>query len=209
MLVNRPDLFEKSTNGYWLSNVNEKIFKDIIPQLFARLNHPNVKVRDAICQLLKNIGQSSPHAICFPAIVGAYFSRPIQMTTETETDGHGENYDTDMDEAIGITNEYKQDRSLMSAACLALVGSLQEKYPKLVEDVTAFVKELQRINMLYEEKWAFVLNNLDIEMTKRIRQIEAENQTIMAAKHLSEEEKVKMNNQRAELLTEIVSFSSI
>ena len=40
MLVTHPDLFEVTTQCRWLEDTNEKIWKDIIPQLFARLNHP-------------------------------------------------------------------------------------------------------------------------------------------------------------------------
>lgn len=44
---------------------------DILPQIFARLNHPLASVRDSLCTLLERIAEKSPHALCYPAIVGA------------------------------------------------------------------------------------------------------------------------------------------
>lgn len=47
------------------------MFADILPQLFARLNHPVAAVRDTLCALLERVAALAPHAVCFPAIVGA------------------------------------------------------------------------------------------------------------------------------------------
>uniref|UniRef100_A0A914Z0Q0 non-specific serine/threonine protein kinase n=1 Tax=Panagrolaimus superbus TaxID=310955 RepID=A0A914Z0Q0_9BILA len=205
MLVTHPDLFELTTRGRWLADTNENIWKDIIPQLFARLNHPDLKVRTAICDLLKKISVTSPHAICFPAIVGAYFSRSILVPSEAENDHTiGENEDVEMTDGFGISGNVKQDRTQMSAACLGIVEALQQQYPQLVSDVTTFIRELQRINMLNEEKWMFVLNNLDMEMTKRIRQLEIEDQRTFASKHLSVDERIDISRKRSELFTGII-----
>ena len=93
----------------------------------------------------------------------------------------------------------------MSAACCVLVENLEQQFPDLVNDVKTFIRELQRINMLPEEKWMFVLNNLEAEMNKRIHQLEVEDQRTFASKHLSAEEKKTISHKRSEIYTGIVS----
>lgn len=54
----------------------------IIPQLFSRLNHPEVYVRQSICNLLCRVAQDSPHLILYPAIVGT-----ISLSSESQASG--------------------------------------------------------------------------------------------------------------------------
>ena len=46
-------------------------WKDIIPQLFCRLNHPEAYVRQSISDLLCRIAKDLPHLIVYPAVVGS------------------------------------------------------------------------------------------------------------------------------------------
>uniref|UniRef100_A0A158P8G8 PI3K/PI4K domain-containing protein n=1 Tax=Angiostrongylus cantonensis TaxID=6313 RepID=A0A158P8G8_ANGCA len=66
------------------------------------------------------------------------------------------------------------------------VSILNMHYPELVKDVREFVNELQRINLLNEERWMFVLANLDHEMEKRLDQIRTETEKTVNAVHLDE-----------------------
>ena len=45
-------------------------WKDIIPQLFCRLNHTEAYVRQSISELLCRIARDLPHLIIYPAVVG-------------------------------------------------------------------------------------------------------------------------------------------
>lgn len=58
------------------------VYAGIIPQLFSRLNHPEVYVRQSICNLLCRVAQDSPHLILYPAIVGT-----ISLSSESQTSG--------------------------------------------------------------------------------------------------------------------------
>ncbi|OXB81814.1 UNVERIFIED_CONTAM: hypothetical protein H355_015011 [Colinus virginianus] len=62
-------------------------WRGIIPQLFSRLNHPEVYVRQSICNLLCRVAQDSPHLILYPAIVGT-----ISLSSESQTSGMEEKY---------------------------------------------------------------------------------------------------------------------
>uniref|UniRef100_A0A0M3JHL9 FAT domain-containing protein n=1 Tax=Anisakis simplex TaxID=6269 RepID=A0A0M3JHL9_ANISI len=63
-----------------------------LPQLFARLNHPVAAVRDTLCTLLERIAALSPHAVCFPAVVGT--TQPLVMHS-AESDDEGEDSESD------------------------------------------------------------------------------------------------------------------
>uniref|UniRef100_A0A915PYZ3 non-specific serine/threonine protein kinase n=1 Tax=Setaria digitata TaxID=48799 RepID=A0A915PYZ3_9BILA len=182
--------------------VNELLWKDILPQLFARLNHPVHEVRDTLCTILERIAATSPHALCYPAIVGA--TQPIVIHSEYAGNGEAEKNDF-----VDVIDEEKkkradEDRSLMFECCQRIVTRLQALFPNLVRDVTEFVKELQRIDMLHEERWTFVLTNLDVEMNRRILQTEAETMKTLLNTHLNDDEKKQIIQEKTVIFTSLV-----
>lgn len=182
--------------------VNELMWKDILPQLFARLNHPVRAVRDTLCTILERIAATSPHALCYPAIVGT--TQPIVIHNEYVDNGEVEKNDF-----VDVIDEEKkkradQDRSLMFECCQRIVTRMQALFPDLVKDVTEFVKELQRIDMLHEERWTFVLTNLDLEMNRRILQIEEEMMKTLMNTHLSDDEKKDIIHEKTIIFTSLV-----
>ncbi|KAL0113113.1 hypothetical protein PUN28_012373 [Cardiocondyla obscurior] len=54
-----------------LSTTPTPPWKEIIPQLFSRLSHPEAYVRTQVSELLCRVAENSPHLITFPAVVGA------------------------------------------------------------------------------------------------------------------------------------------
>ena len=54
-----------------LADTPTQPWKDIIPQLFCRLNHPEGYVRQSISELLCRIAHDFPHLIIYPAVVGS------------------------------------------------------------------------------------------------------------------------------------------
>lgn len=56
--------------SYWSDSVFF-VFSDIIPQLFARLNHPSAAIRNVISATLCQIAESHPEMVAFPAVVGS------------------------------------------------------------------------------------------------------------------------------------------
>lgn len=63
-------------------------WRDIIPQLFSRLNHPVRMVRNRISELLCRIAEDYPHLIIYPAVVGSgsrdKFSKLLTSTISEE-----------------------------------------------------------------------------------------------------------------------------
>lgn len=158
-----------------------------MPQLFARLNHPVDLVRDTLCTILERIAVAAPHALCYPAIVGA--TQPIVIHSSNTADSG-----TDMDDLIEVeerkmraeqvhscfffyfkclrvvssannfplfgiffffdlfeTFKFCQDRSLMVECCERIVDHMKRQYPKLVLDVTHFVKVITNLLKIVRE----------------------------------------------------------
>ncbi|KAE9417311.1 hypothetical protein Angca_002712 [Angiostrongylus cantonensis] len=97
-----------------------------------------------------------------------------------------------------------KERCLMFDGCRVLVSVLEMHYPELVKDVREFVNELQRINLLNEERWMFVLANLDHEMEKRLDQIRTETEKTVNAVHLDEKTRLDIIAEKSRLITSSV-----
>lgn len=72
--------------------------------MFARLNHPVRAVRDTLCTILERIAATSPHALCYPAIVGA--TQPIVIHNEYVDNGEVEKNDF-----VDVIDEEKKKRA--------------------------------------------------------------------------------------------------
>ncbi|XGW21489.1 hypothetical protein V3C99_004448 [Haemonchus contortus] len=172
---------------------NEHLWKDILPQLFARLSHPVKEVRESLLGLLSRLCYSAPHAVVFQAVAGASSSMLVAndddvIETIEKEDDEGSN----------------KERCLMFEGCRVLVSVLEDHYPDLVKDVREFVNELQRINLLNEERWTFVLANLDHEMEKRLEQIRAESEKTVNAAHLDDKTRLDIIAEKSRLITSSV-----
>ncbi|KJH42634.1 FATC domain protein [Dictyocaulus viviparus] len=165
---------------------NEHLWKDILPQLFARLSHPVKEVRESLLGLLSKLCFSAPHTLVFQAVAGASSSMLV----------------TDDDDVIGASE--KDDDESSNRGCRVLVTVLEGHYPELVKDVREFVNELQRINLLNEERWTFVLANLDHEMEKRLEQIRAESEKTVNATHLDDKTRLDIITEKSRLITSSV-----
>ncbi|XP_037783174.1 serine/threonine-protein kinase SMG1-like [Penaeus monodon] len=69
MVKHASELREVLEKG--LAETPTRPWKTIIPQLFARLNHPEHYVRSSISELLCRLAEDFPHLIVFPAVVGS------------------------------------------------------------------------------------------------------------------------------------------
>lgn len=78
---------------------------------------------------------------------------------------------------------------------------MSQSYPNLVKDVRQFVAELERINLLNEEKWSVVMGTMEHEMEKRLSLIRTENAKTESALHLTASVKNDIIVKRTQLLT--------
>ncbi|ORY20846.1 hypothetical protein LY90DRAFT_433056, partial [Neocallimastix californiae] len=135
-------------------------WEKIIPQLFARLDHPEPFVQDQICSLICRIGIVSPHLIVYPTIVGI-------STANT-------------------SNNNNDTRFLYQNIIDSLIQSGSEM---LVKEIQKMISELQRVTILWEETLLNKLTQLQSEAEKRFSRLKKENERVNINKQLSKEEK--------------------
>ncbi|TKR93718.1 hypothetical protein L596_008126 [Steinernema carpocapsae] len=158
---------------------SSEVWKEILPQLFALLNHSNCEVRDTVLELLQRIAESSPHSVCYQAIVGAY-NKDSTLTILKREDGSNAERD-------GNTIS-----SFASNSCDHLLATISASKPKLTSELNRFVNELQRINLLGEERWVVVLTTLDHEVIRRTRQITKEVSKTCQIEDMTAQEKAQI-----------------
>ncbi|EGT41634.1 hypothetical protein CAEBREN_10861 [Caenorhabditis brenneri] len=164
LLVKHGDILIDVIND-GLSTTNVHIWKEILPQLFARLSHPSDHIRKTLVDLISRICTAAPHAVVFQVVSGAASSTSTEIGEDLE-------------------EQQNDDRNRVRACCEQLQTKMAQSYPSLVRDVSLFVAELERINLLNEEKWSVVLGTMEHEMEKRLTLIRTENNKTEMAMHL-------------------------
>ncbi|KAL6259418.1 hypothetical protein P5V15_009339 [Pogonomyrmex californicus] len=95
-----------------LSTTPTAPWKEIIPQLFSRLSHPEAYVRTQVSELLCRVAENSPHLITFPAVVGAVSGQKKiydKIVYEKPDDKDGSQNDVDMNIAAMEEQERKEN----------------------------------------------------------------------------------------------------
>ncbi|KAK7264351.1 hypothetical protein RJT34_31958 [Clitoria ternatea] len=77
-----------------------------------------------------------------------------------------------------------------------VLGCLKELYPRLVQDVQLMINELGNVTVLWEELWLSTLQDLHIDVMRRINVLKEEAARIAENVTLSQNEKNKINSAR-------------
>ncbi|XP_054164318.1 serine/threonine-protein kinase SMG1-like [Oppia nitens] len=174
-----------------LSQTPTEPWKNIILQLFSRLNHPEHYVRQSISDLLSRIGSDCHHLIVFPAVAGSLTNKKEEFVFDSvpgKTFGFNESFDDDFD-VDAVINEQEEESALMQNCYAALVETLSQQNPQLISQTKAFVYELRRITVLWDELWIGTLMNHLGELKKQITSFETEVDKIKGNHMLNDEEK--------------------
>jgi hypothetical protein len=188
ILKHAPEMREILEEG--LSKTPTEPWKNIILQLFSRLNHHEHYVRQSISDLLCRIGRDSPHLIVFPAVAGSLTNKKDEYlfegvsTKSFENDTFEDEFDVD-----SVINEQEEESALMQNCYAALVETLSQQSPQLISQTKTFVHELRRITVLWDEVWIGTLMNHLGEMKKQVTSFDAEVAKIRLNNLLAEEEK--------------------
>lgn len=186
ILKHAPEMREILEEG--LSKTPTEPWKNIILQLFSRLNHPEQYVRQSISDLLCRIGRDSPQLIIFPAVAGSLTNKKDGLIFEEDnfltTNKSNEDEEFEDDEEID-----DNEASIMQNCYSALLEMLSHHSPKLIQQTKIFVNELRRITVLWDEVWIGTLLNHLNEMKKQVFNLEAEIAKIQLNSLLNEEEK--------------------
>lgn len=121
-------------------------WKEIIPQLFSRLSHPECYVRTRVSELLCRVAENSPHLITFPAVVGAVSSgqnKSFEAATFGKESSSGE--PCEVDYFITEDGDYPQDanQGFMDACFAQLTDCLSSRIPDSVDQVCSFLNKNQ------------------------------------------------------------------
>ncbi|XP_040448186.1 serine/threonine-protein kinase SMG1 isoform X3 [Falco naumanni] len=202
-------------------------WRGIIPQLFSRLNHPEVYVRQSICNLLCRVAQDSPHLILYPAIVGT-----ISLSSESQTSGNklpsaiptllgniqGEELlggecdggsppasqeSSKDDTKVGLN----EDQAMMQDCYSKIVEKLSAANPTMVLQVQMLVAELRRVTVLWDELWLGVLLQQHMYVLRRIQQLEDEVKRVQNNNTLRKEEKIAIMREKHTALMKPIVFA--
>ncbi|XP_075035849.1 serine/threonine-protein kinase SMG1 [Mixophyes fleayi] len=202
-------------------------WRGIIPQLFSRLNHPEVYVRQSICNLLCRVAHDSPHLILYPAIVGS-----ISLSNESQSSGTklsseiptllGNMQD---DELMGgecddgsppasqesnrdeMKNALNEDQAMMQDCYSKIVEKLSSANPTMVLQVQMLVAELRRVTVLWDELWLGVLLQQHMYVLRRIQQLEDEVKRVQNNNTLRKEEKIAIMREKHTALMKPIVFA--
>ncbi|CDW57161.1 hypothetical protein TTRE_0000544801 [Trichuris trichiura] len=132
------DIFPSIQLG--LHDINPKYWKNVIPQLFAYLNHPNKAAQGEFTRILCSLAESMPESVLFPTIVRLH------------------------DKNTGF--HLKENRL---ECCNQVAAVLRNSNPKLVSDTIMFISELHRIMLLREEIWLALISHVDLDALKQLK----------------------------------------
>lgn len=191
-----------------LANTPTQPWKVIIPQLFSRLNHPETYVRKCVSDLLCRLAEDTPHLITFPAVVGAVENEQNDLMELNVAKSFLSNDDNSGEDNIEIDDDAsdKVVNNELNCCFLDMVETLAKQAPKTILQVKLLVKELQRINLLWDELCLGTLGQHHSEFTKRLSQLETEVTKVKNNAHLSAEEKEKLIKEKHRIIFEPVVF---
>ncbi|XP_072947723.1 serine/threonine-protein kinase SMG1 [Epargyreus clarus] len=192
-----------------LANTPTQPWKVIIPQLFSRLNHPETYVRKCVSDLLCRLAEDTPHLITFPAVVGAVENEENGLTELGVARSFLSNDEAEIDENNLDLEDAASDKMVnneLNSCFLDMVETLAKQAPKTIQQVKLLVKELQRINLLWDELCLGTLVQHHSEFSKRLMQLEAEIVKVKNNANLSTEDKEKLIKEKHRIIFDPVVF---
>ncbi|KAL6442065.1 hypothetical protein ACFW04_002410 [Cataglyphis niger] len=194
-----------------LSTTPTAPWKEIIPQLFSRLSHPEAYVRTQVSELLCRVAENSPHLIIFPAVVGAVSGQKTYDKVVYEKSNDNDNSQNDLDlnaaeEDETIVSYNDEHEGFMDSCFSQLVDCLSSRIQDSIVQVKVLVKELRRITLLWDELWLATLCQHHTEITKRFEQLEIEIQRVQNNVWLAPEEKDKLIAEKHRIILKPITF---
>eukprot|EP01113_Clastostelium_recurvatum_P038666 TRINITY_DN5809_c0_g1_i10.p1 TRINITY_DN5809_c0_g1~~TRINITY_DN5809_c0_g1_i10.p1 ORF type:complete len:4348 (-),score=882.14 TRINITY_DN5809_c0_g1_i10:23-13066(-) len=142
-------------------------WKDVVPQLFVRIDHFDAFVRDTVLNLLVRIAHDEPHPIIYPAPVGlSTHSASVQAKAHTDN----------TDDTAPAADEVNSPAIISYAL---LVKELEGLYPRLVAEVRSLLAGLTGITLLWEEAWGTALPAIYTDAHARMKPLREEIARVM------------------------------
>lgn len=190
-----------------LSTTPTAPWKEIIPQLFSRLSHPEAYVRTQVSELLCRVAENSPHLITFPAVVGAVSGQKAYDKVVYEKPNDNDSSQNEFDSNAAEEDETVDEHEGFMDSCFSqLVDCLSSRIQDSIVQVKVLVKELRRITLLWDELWLATLCQHHTEITKRFEQLELEIQRVQNNVWLAPEEKDKLIAEKHRIILKPITF---
>lgn len=203
-----------------LSTTPTRPWKEIIPQLFSRLTHPESFVRTRVSELLCRVAEQSPHLITFPTVVGAVsdnrkdfeelptrYGRNENSPNDSDLDEDGDDVTITPAESTGdINSQYDEQKSFMDACFAQLADCLSNEIQDSVNHVKILVKELRRITLLWDELWLATFSQHHGDISKKFELLEVEIQKVQDNAWLTIEEKDKLIAEKHRIILKPIVF---
>ena len=159
-------------------------WRGVVPQLFARLAHPEPLVRARVQALLCAIGERMPELVLYPALVGADepsgpLADGLAMVAPTPIDGSGATAGAASGGAPAAGRVERQ----------AICATLRAHSPQLVDQLQLLIGELSRVTLLWEDHLSGVLASLQADVGTRIAKLREETRRVKANAKLTTADK--------------------
>lgn len=188
-------------------------WKDITPQLFSRLNHPESYVRQSVSELLCRVGQDAPHLIAYPAMVGCSTSLPKYLLNKSK-EGDGllpllvsQSSDAPAENSQTSEINSKTEGDALTSCYQVIVESIRAHNPQLVSELQGFIMELRRITLLWEELWHGSLLQTHHDVTRRQQQLEEEIKRVNGNQNLTNQQKATLIREKHVAIMKPVVFA--
>uniref|UniRef100_A0A915JTJ2 Non-specific serine/threonine protein kinase n=1 Tax=Romanomermis culicivorax TaxID=13658 RepID=A0A915JTJ2_ROMCU len=193
-----PDLAVGLKSGMHL--VRPIHWTTLVPQLSARINHPNNEVQRVITNILIEVAKFSPELVVFPAVIG--------LPTHCQASELHKNISTPISDEIDVMPENANNEGAtcqrLSNPFSSIVDVMNVKYHTLVANSKIFIREMQRLALLREEIWLAALTYAQQEFAKRMKQLKDEIKLMKSDEQLMEDDKTNIRDTKWQILNESI-----
>ena len=138
-------------------------WRQIVPQLLARLGHPRPFVAQQVEALLLRLADAEPSLLVYHAVAGVPSEAP---SSHSEGDGN----------ATGRIERVK--------------AALQRSQPQLIAEVECLMHEMTRMTGLWDERLSILIHSLTSDVSRRLKALAEEVTRAASNVTLTEDEKV-------------------
>ncbi|KAG2500586.1 hypothetical protein HYH03_001354 [Edaphochlamys debaryana] len=141
-----------------LASVPPGAWAAVTPQLLAQLPGAGGATRRLLAALLRAVGAAAPSTVLYPAVVEVRAADAAAAAGAAAEDGP--------DSGSGSGSMVPELR--------ALLADLGRARPGLLSGVELLVSELERLTVLWDERWAGLLAEVEVELSRRAVSLQAE-----------------------------------
>ncbi|GFR47474.1 hypothetical protein Agub_g9203, partial [Astrephomene gubernaculifera] len=154
----------------------------VTPQLLAQLPGATGASRRLLAALLHAVGRAAPSLVLYPAVVEVRAADAVAAATPTASVG-------DVEGGVSASGVPSSTAGSMVPELRALLAGLGRSRPGLLAGVEVLVAEMERLTVLWDERWAALLTEVEVEIARRAVSLQAEAARVADDASLSPEQR--------------------